>query len=158
MIVEILPKENLVGVLYCVSQPWSPAPERWVIEVQEGGDICKLMLIHVDVLQKLTQYCKEIILQLKINKFKFKNKFLKKGKKIKENIWFKRPVGLVYRRVRRNRESTLKGHVQNLTHYKRHHGSSNFKAPCVRSTCWALSSCMASQETTGTQTLAIAMM
>ena len=93
------------------------------------------MLIHADVLQKLTQYCKEIILQLKINKFKFKNKFKKKGKKIKENIWFKRPVGLVYRRVRRNRESTLKGHVQNLTHYKRRHGSSNFKAPCVRSTC-----------------------
>ena len=37
-------------------------------EVQKGGDICiYLWLIHVDVQQKLTQYCKVIILQLKIN-------------------------------------------------------------------------------------------
>ena len=36
--------------------------------VQEGGDICiHLWLIHVDVWQKLTQYCKVIILLLKIN-------------------------------------------------------------------------------------------
>ena len=39
------------------------------------------MLIHVDAWQKLTQYCKEITLQLKINKFKFKNKFKKKERK-----------------------------------------------------------------------------
>ena len=32
-----------------------------------------LLLIHVDIWQKPTQYCKAIILQLKINKF-FKNK------------------------------------------------------------------------------------
>ena len=31
-----------------------------------------LWLIHVDVWQKRTQYCKAIILQLKINKFKIK--------------------------------------------------------------------------------------
>ena len=36
--------------------------------VQEGGDMCVyLWLIHVDVWQKPTQYCKAIILQLKIN-------------------------------------------------------------------------------------------
>ena len=34
-------------------------------EVQEGEDICILWLIHVDVWQKPTQYCKVIILQLK---------------------------------------------------------------------------------------------
>ena len=34
-------------------------------EVQEGGDI---WLIHVDVWQKPTQYCKAIIFQLKIKK------------------------------------------------------------------------------------------
>ena len=31
-----------------------------------------LWLIHVDVWQKPTQFCKAIILQLKINKFKIK--------------------------------------------------------------------------------------
>ena len=31
-------------------------------------------LIHIDVWQKPTQYCKAIILQLKINKLKNKNK------------------------------------------------------------------------------------
>ena len=36
-------------------------------EVQEGGDIY-LWMIHVDVWRKPTQYCKAIILQLKINK------------------------------------------------------------------------------------------
>ena len=30
-------------------------------EVQEGGDIHNLWLIHVNVWQKLTQYCKAII-------------------------------------------------------------------------------------------------
>ena len=38
-------------------------------EVQEGGDIY-LWMIHVDVWRKPTQYCKAIILQLKINKLK----------------------------------------------------------------------------------------
>ena len=37
------------------------------MEVQEGGDICIPMVIHDDVWQqKPTQYCKAIILQLKI--------------------------------------------------------------------------------------------
>ena len=37
--------------------------------VQEGGDMCVyLWLIHVDVWQKPTQYCKAIILQLKKKK------------------------------------------------------------------------------------------
>ena len=41
-------------------------------EIQEGGDmgtyIC-LWLMHVDVRQKQMQYCRAIILQLKINEF-----------------------------------------------------------------------------------------
>ena len=36
--------------------------------IMMGGD---LWLIHVDVWQKLTQYCRTIILQLKINKFNY---------------------------------------------------------------------------------------
>ena len=44
-------------------------------EGQEGGDgdICTLWLIYVNVWPKPTQYCKAIILQLKINKFIFKS-------------------------------------------------------------------------------------
>ena len=42
------------------------------MEVQEGGDIY-LWLIHVDAWQKPTQYCKVIILQLKINTFFLKS-------------------------------------------------------------------------------------
>ena len=34
-------------------------------EAQEGGDICILWLILVDVWQKTTKFCKAIILQLK---------------------------------------------------------------------------------------------
>ena len=34
------------------------------------GTYVYLWLIHVDIWQKPTQFCKEIILQLKINKFK----------------------------------------------------------------------------------------
>ena len=37
--------------------------------IQKGGEYVYLWLIHVDVWQKLTQYYKAIILQLKINKF-----------------------------------------------------------------------------------------
>ena len=44
---------------------------RWK-EVQGGGDRGTPMAIHFDVWQKPTQYCKAIILQLKINKFNFK--------------------------------------------------------------------------------------
>ena len=40
------------------------------------GTCVYLWVIHVDVLQKPSQYCKETIFQLKINKFKLKkNKF-----------------------------------------------------------------------------------
>ena len=47
-------------------------------EVQEGGEICiyiytQLWLILVDVWQRPIQYCKAIILQLKINFKKLKN-------------------------------------------------------------------------------------
>ena len=37
-------------------------------KVQEGEDLCTLMT-YVHVWQKPTQYCKAIVLQLKINKF-----------------------------------------------------------------------------------------
>ena len=33
--------------------------------VQDGGNICVSMAIHIDVWQKPTQHCKAIILQLK---------------------------------------------------------------------------------------------
>ena len=36
-------------------------------EVQEGGKCVFLQLIHVDIWQKPMQYCKAVILQLKIN-------------------------------------------------------------------------------------------
>ena len=36
------------------------------------GTYTHLLLIHVDVWEKPTQYCKAIILQLKINKFNLK--------------------------------------------------------------------------------------
>ena len=36
-------------------------------EVQEGGIHVHLWLIHVDVWQKSNQYCKVVILQLKMN-------------------------------------------------------------------------------------------
>jgi len=39
-------------------------------EVQEGGAYMYPGLIHVDKWQKPIQYCKAIILQLKVNKFK----------------------------------------------------------------------------------------
>ena len=48
-------------------------------EVQEGGDICILWLIHGDVRQKPTQHCKAIILLLEINKCN--TKIQKKKKK-----------------------------------------------------------------------------
>ena len=41
-------------------------------EIQREGTYVYLWLIHVDVWKKPTQYCKAIILQLKINKLKKK--------------------------------------------------------------------------------------
>ena len=55
--------------------------EGWGEVREQHGDACYPMgatervfleLIHVDAWQKPTQYCKAIILQLKINKFKKK--------------------------------------------------------------------------------------
>ena len=53
---------------------WDSPPERWDgvgsgRKVQREGTHVYLGLIHVDVWQKPTQYCKAIILQLKINQF-----------------------------------------------------------------------------------------
>ena len=39
-------------------------------EIQEGGDICIPMANSYQCLAEMTQYCKAMILQLKINKFK----------------------------------------------------------------------------------------
>jgi len=47
-------------------------------EVPEEGDIY-LWLIHVDIQQKSTQYCKSIIFQLKINKEKKKKRTCSMG-------------------------------------------------------------------------------
>ena len=41
-------------------------------EAQEGGDVLYLWLIHVNIWQKPTQYCKAIILQLKILQSSYK--------------------------------------------------------------------------------------
>ena len=43
-----------------------------------------LWLIHVDVGQKITQYCKDIILPLKINKFVLKKTYRRKEKQKKK--------------------------------------------------------------------------
>ena len=60
--------------------------ERGWREVQEGRAIVYLWLIHVDVWQKPTQYCKAIILQLKVNEIQIKkNKKIKKKKVNKIN-------------------------------------------------------------------------
>ena len=54
--------------------------------VKGEGTYENLWLIHVDIWQKPTQYCKAIILQLKINNFfKVAPKFLAWGK---ENFYF----------------------------------------------------------------------
>ena len=41
---------------------------------RSGGTYVYLWLTHADIWQKPTQYCKALVLQLKINKFKLKNK------------------------------------------------------------------------------------
>ena len=52
------------------------AKKRIGREYKKAQSYAYLWLIHVDVWQKPTQYCKEIILQLKINKFNLKKKRL----------------------------------------------------------------------------------
>ena len=52
-------------------------------EVQEGKDICIPMADSCNVWQKPTQYCKEIILHLKINK-KFKKKVRRERQSISD--------------------------------------------------------------------------
>ena len=42
--------------------------------LKREGTYVYLWLVHVDVWQKGTQYCREIILQLKINKFNCRKK------------------------------------------------------------------------------------
>ena len=46
---------------------------QWTLQRSPYGTRVNLWLIHVDVLQKPTQYCKAISLQLKINTFKIMN-------------------------------------------------------------------------------------
>ena len=48
--------------------------------LKKEGTYVYLWLIHVDAWQKPTQYCKAIVLQLKINKFKVQAKKKNKTK------------------------------------------------------------------------------
>ena len=56
---QLVPCHNLEG--------WDGMEDGW--EVQGGGVYVYLWLSHANVWKKPTQYCKGIILQLKINKF-----------------------------------------------------------------------------------------
>ena len=49
------------------------------------GHTVYLWLIQIDVGQKITQYCKDIILPLKINKFVLKKTYRRKEKQKKKN-------------------------------------------------------------------------
>ena len=49
-------------------QPRGEGEEGDGREVKEGGDTCYLWLIHTDVQQKTTKFCKAITLQLKKQK------------------------------------------------------------------------------------------
>ena len=51
---------------------------RWERGLRGGGYTVYLWLIHIDVGQKITQYCKDIILPLKINKFVLKKTYRRK--------------------------------------------------------------------------------
>ena len=57
--------QNREMVLCNNQEGWEGEGGGW--EVQEGGTYVYQWLIHVDVWQKPTQYCKPIILQLKIS-------------------------------------------------------------------------------------------
>ena len=57
-------------------------------EVQNEGTYVYLWLIHVDVRQKPVQYCKAIVLQLKINKLIFKERKARlKSSGLKATLW-----------------------------------------------------------------------
>ena len=63
------------------------------------GTYVYLWLVHVDVWQKGTQYCREIILQLKINKFNCRKIILCIPKLLRE--WILK--GLITRKKNYNR-------------------------------------------------------
>ena len=57
-------------------------------EVQNEGTYVYLWLIHADVRQKPVQYCKAIVLQLKINKLIFKERKARlKSSGLKTTLW-----------------------------------------------------------------------
>ena len=64
-----------IAVLFAIAKVWKQAKYlsvgEWIKKVVCEGTYVYLWLIHVDVWQKPTQFCKAIILQLK-NKFKIK--------------------------------------------------------------------------------------
>ena len=60
----VCPEELGLGLGECLGG-W--AELRGDGDIQEGGDVCSLWLIQVDVWQRPTQHCQAIILQLKIN-------------------------------------------------------------------------------------------
>ena len=57
---------------------------RWERVWRGRGHPVYLWLIHIDMGQKIIQYCKGIILQLKINKFIFKKTYRRKEKQKKK--------------------------------------------------------------------------
>ena len=82
----------MVGALSCVSgfpptastqgkQPLRQDLLEVGVSFQKEGTYVYLWLIHVDVWQKLSQHCKAIIFQLKLNKFIKRSKEKDKSKK-----------------------------------------------------------------------------
>ena len=57
---------------------------RWERVSRGRGYTVYLWLLHIDMGQKITQYCKDIILPLKINKFVLKKTYRRKEKQKKK--------------------------------------------------------------------------
>ena len=58
--------------IWCSATTWRWDGVGGEREVQEGRPYVDLWMIHADIWQKPTQYCKTIILQLKVNKLRTK--------------------------------------------------------------------------------------
>ena len=63
------------------------------------GHTVYLWLIHIDVGQKITQYCKDIILPLKINKFVLKKTYRRKEKQKKKKLTLNWDLGWDHRDI-----------------------------------------------------------
>ena len=72
--IDVGKKSDKIQTLMIINAQHQNNLERWDAEEVGGkfkreGTYAHLWLLHVDVWQKPTQYCKAIILQLKINNF-----------------------------------------------------------------------------------------